>query len=72
MAEARMPGPLMIDQDAFHLECIDDTGEPYVDVRIDTIPHRQDDPDYSESPETLRRAAKWLLKAADWLEGRQG
>lgn len=67
-----MPGPLIIDEEAFNLECIDDNGEPYVDVRIDTIPRRQDDPDLSESPETLRRAAQWLLKAAEWLEGRQG
>jgi len=55
------------------MECIDDdvVGAPYVDVRLDTIPHGQDDPDYSENPAALRRAAQWLLKAAEWLERRR-
>ncbi len=55
------------------MECIDEdgvVGTPYVDVRFDTIPHRQDDPDYSENPAALRRAAQWLLGAAEWLERR--
>ena len=69
----RKPAPLVVDEDAFHMECIDDdaVGAPYVDVRLDTIPHGQDDPDYSENPAALRRAAQWLLKAAEWLERRQ-
>ena len=55
------------------MECLDgdDIGGPYIDVRIDTIPHKAEDPDYSESPELLRRAAQWLIQAADWLEERQ-
>ncbi len=64
----------MIDEDAFHMECIDEddvVGTPYVDVRSDTIPHRQDDPDYSENPAALLRAAQWLIKAAEWLERRR-
>jgi hypothetical protein len=58
----RKPAPLVVD---------DVVGAPYVDVRLDTIPHGQDDPDYSENPAALRRAAQWLLKAAEWLERRQ-
>lgn len=65
----KKPSRLLIDEDVFNLECIEDvSGGPYVDVRLDTIPHRQDDPDFSESPELLRKAAQWLLSAADWLE----
>jgi len=44
---------------------------PYVDVQFDTLPPCEDDPDYSENPEALRRVAAWLEKAADWLEWRQ-
>lgn len=67
------PKRLLIDEDVFVLECVDDVGgDSYVDVRIDTIPHRADDLDYSESPELLRKTAIWLLKAAEWLEGEQG
>lgn len=74
MDDFQKPESMMVDQDAFHLECVEDeaVGTPYVDVRIDTIPHLESDPDYSESPELLRRAAEWLLKAADWLEEAQG
>jgi hypothetical protein len=66
------PKRILLDQDVFHLECVDDLRcDSYVDVRIDTIPHRKDDPDYSESPELLRKVAVWLLRAAEWLEGEQ-
>ena len=70
----KTPSPLVIDDDQFNLACIHDGPEfdPYVDVRLDTIPPRDGDPDYSESPELLRRAAAWLVKAADWLEKAQG
>jgi hypothetical protein len=40
-------------------------------VRIDTIPQESDDADYSERPELLRKAAAWLVKAAEWLEQEQ-
>jgi len=68
------PSPLVIDEDSLNMECLEGDevgGGPYVDVRLDTIPHRQNDPDYSESPEVLRRAAVWLIQAAEWLEERQ-
>lgn len=72
--EHHKPSPLVIDDESFNMECLegDDVGSAYVDVRLDTIPHLSDDPDYSESPELLRRAAQWLLQAAEWLEERQG
>ena len=66
------PKRLLLDEDVFNLECVDDEAGAYVDVRIDTIPHRREDMDYSESPELLRKTAIWLLKAAEWLEGEQG
>ena len=69
----RAPGPLVIDDEQYNLACIYDGPEfhPYVDVRLDTIPPDEGDPDYSESPEMLRKAAAWLVKAADWLEAMQ-
>lgn len=67
------PKRLLLDEDVLNLECVSDlSGAPYVDVRIDTIPHRTGDMDFSESPELLRKVAQWLLKAAEWLEGEQG
>lgn len=68
------PERLELDDEQFVMSCIDDGDEfhPYVDVRIDTIPERDGDPDFSESPELLRKAAAWLVRAADWLEKRQG
>ena len=67
------PKRLLLDEDVFNLECVEDLdGGSYVDVRIDTIPHRREDMDFSESPELLRKVAQWLLKAAEWLEGEQG
>lgn len=68
------PQRLEIDDEQFVMSCIDDGPDiqPYVDVRLDTIPPREGDPDYSESPDLLRTAAAWLVKAADWLEERQG
>jgi hypothetical protein len=66
------PDPIDID-DRFALICRDEEhSSPYADVVIDTLPPCEGDPDYSESPETLRRVAAWLEKAADWLEWRQG
>lgn len=70
--KAKAPAPLRVDDDQFNLQCIADEGvAPYVDVRLDTIPPLEGDPDYSENPEVLRRAAAWLVKAAEWLERRQ-
>jgi hypothetical protein len=68
------PADLRVDDDVFAMRCIDDGDgmAPYVDVRFDTIPPCDGDPDYSENPDILRRAAAWLVKAADWLEKRQG
>jgi len=72
------PPPLVIDRGKFVCRCVDDyiidEGDdfrPYVDIAIDTIPLREGDRDYSESPQILRQAADWLKKAADWLERRQ-
>lgn len=72
------PGDICVDTGAFALRCIDDymvdEGDeyrPYVDVKIDTIPAFEGDPDFSEKPELLRKAAVWLTKAAEWLEERQ-
>lgn len=69
----KIPEPLKLDDEQFNLQCIDDFDEfkPYVDVRLDTIPLCDGDPDFSESPEMLRKAAAWLVKAAEWLERRQ-
>lgn len=69
----KTPDPMLVDDEQFNLRCIDDGPElhPYVDVRLDTIPPRDGDPDYSENPAVLRKAAAWLVKAAEWLEGRQ-
>lgn len=69
----KTPEPLLVDHDQFNLQCIDDGDDtqPYVDVRLDTIPPMDDDPDYSEDPAVLRRAAAWLVRAAEWLERRQ-
>lgn len=66
-----MPEPLLIDLDCFAMSCVDDCDQTYVDVRIDTIPFLEDDPDYSENPGALRKAAAWLVKAAEWLEREQ-
>lgn len=63
------PKRLLLDEDVMDLECVEELDGRYVDVRIDTIPHRRDDTDFSESPELLRRLARWLTEAADWLEG---
>lgn len=67
------PDPIDIDGELFALVCRDEEGSaPYVDVRLDTLPPHEDDPDYSENADALRRVAAWLVKAADWLEWRQG
>jgi hypothetical protein len=70
------PKSLRIDDDLFHMRCWTvgkaASGSPYVDVKFDTIPPTDDDPDYSENPDILRKAAAWLVKAADWLEKEQG
>jgi len=66
------PAPIDIDDERFAMICRDEEDStPYVDVQFDTLPPCEDDPDYSENPETLRRVAAWLEKAADWLEWRQ-
>jgi hypothetical protein len=66
------PPPLELDADTFVLACRDEEGlAPYVDVRLDTLPQADGDVDYSESPAALRKAANWLLAAADWLESVQ-
>lgn len=69
------PTAIRIDDDVFNLVCYDDEefhARPYVDVRLDTVPPTDDDPDYSENPDALRKVAAWLVAAADWLEQRQG
>jgi len=67
------PDPIDIDDERFAMICRDeDDAAPYVDCQFDSIPPWDGDPDYSENPETLRRVAAWLEKAADWLEERQG
>jgi len=69
----KAPAPIDIDDERFAMICRDeDHSTPYVDVMFDTLPPCEGDPDYSENPETLRRVAAWLEKAADWLEKRQG
>lgn len=71
------PEPLCVDYDRFHLRVIDDRLDdddefvPYVDIRIDTIPARDGDPDYSERADLLRQAAAWLVRTAEWLERQQ-
>jgi hypothetical protein len=67
------PDPIVIDVTQFALRCVDDRDidesfHPYVDVRIDTIPPHDGDPDYSERADLLRQTAAWLVSAADWLE----
>lgn len=68
------PEPLIVDEDSFCLRVIDDRLDeddefvPYVDIRIDTIPARDGDPDYSERADLLRRAAAWMIKTAEWLD----
>jgi hypothetical protein len=70
------PERLTIDVDNFSLSCVEDAEEfgvgAYVDVVIDTVPLTDDDPDYSDRPDLLRKAAAWLEQAADWLEEMQG
>ena len=67
------PRPIDIDDERFALICRDEEySTPYVDVMFDTLPPCEDDPDYSENPEVLRRVAAWLEAAADWLEEKQG
>jgi hypothetical protein len=77
----KMPEPLILDEDTFHLVCRDEAGgitplgddlPAYVDVRLDTVPPTEDDTDFSENPTALRKAAAWLVAAADWLERKQG
>ena len=72
------PADICVDTGAFALRCVDDyvidDGDeyrPYVDVKIETIPVFDGDPDFSENPELLRKAAVWLASAAAWLEERQ-
>jgi hypothetical protein len=66
------PAPIDIDDELFSLVCRDEEdAAPYVDVRFDTLPPHEDDPDYSENPDALRKVAAWLVAAADWLEWRQ-
>lgn len=66
------PADLVIDIDAICLACEEGGVSPYVDVRVDTIPACEGDPDYSEDPDVLRKIAAWLVRAADWLEKKQG
>jgi hypothetical protein len=66
------PPPIDIDDERFAMICRDEEDStPYVDCQFDSLPPCDGDPDYSENPETLRRVAAWLEKAADWLEWRQ-
>jgi hypothetical protein len=67
----KRPPEFRVDDEQFVMECIDELTAPYVDVRIDTIPQESDDADYSERPELLRKAAAWLVRAAEWLEQEQ-
>ena len=68
------PEPLCVDEEKFCLQVIDDRLDdddefvPYADVRIDTIPARDGDPDYSDRPDLLRQAAAWLVRTAEWLD----
>lgn len=66
------PKPIDIDDERFSMICRDEKNfTPYVDVQFDSLPLHEGDPDYSEHPETLRKVARWLSAAADWLEERQ-
>lgn len=72
------PRDICIDTGSFALRCVDDyvidEGDdfrPYVDVRLDTVPLHEGDPDFSEKPELLRKASIWLAQAAAWLEEQQ-
>lgn len=67
----KRPTCFLVDEEQFAMSCVDELRAPYVDVRIDTIPETTGDPDYSERPELLRKAAAWLVKAAEWLEQEQ-
>lgn len=67
----KRPTDFCVDDEKFAMSCVAELTKPYVDVRIDTIPEAPDDPDYSESPELLRKAAAWLVRAAEWLEQEQ-
>lgn len=72
MPKELAPAALVIDEDQFCLQCIEDEcTRPYVDLRIDTIPPREGDLDFSERVDLLRQTAAWLVKAADWLEKKQ-
>jgi hypothetical protein len=68
------PAPIDIDDELFCMVCrpSEDGAASYVDCRFDSVPPTNDDPDYSENPEALRKVAAWLVKAADWLEKEQG
>lgn len=68
------PAPIDIDDELFHMRCREASDETaaYVDFKFDTVPPTNDDPDYSENPDTLRKVAAWLVAAADWLEREQG
>lgn len=68
----KAPADLVIDIDAIVLSCQEDGEASYVDLRIDTIPPCDGDPDYSEDPDILRKMAAWMVGAADWLEKRRG
>lgn len=71
------PEPLCVDYDRFHLRVIDDRLDdddefvPYVDIRIDTIPARDGDPDYSDRADLLRKAAAWMVRTAEWMDRQQ-
>jgi len=66
------PDPIDIDDERFAMICRDEEDStPYADVQFDSLPPCEDEPDYSENPEALRRVAAWLEEAADWLEWRQ-
>lgn len=67
----KRPTDFSVDDEQFAMSCVDELTTPYVDVRIDTIPHEADDADFSERPELLRKAAAWLVRAAEWLEQEQ-
>ena len=70
--KVKPPRPIDIDDERFAMICRDEEhSTPYVDFTFDSLPPCEDDPDYSENPETLRKVAAWLKDAADWLEERQ-
>ena len=72
--KVKPPAPIDIDDELFHLRCrpAEDGVAAYADVRFDSVPPTNGDPDYSENPAALRKVAAWLVKAADWLEQEQG